>query len=758
MAGLGGFISGLFGSENKEKAKGRNVDSNNYEYGGQAGGAQAQTDAYRSQAAGAQGRQATQTGTVGINYGAANNDRLQGQQARQGQNALAGAMQQRALGGGPSVAQMQADRQMQQAMAQQAAMAGSARGAGGLAAAQRNAAFANANAAADISGQAQINAAQERRDDTNAAAAMYGAMRGGDLGAQQQAANQAQNQAGMQVQQNQFNADLRDRQAGRNDAMTMGYEGMGQQTQLAQMGARQNYEAQQSANTMGAQGINASVGGQNASMNQANAMNVLGMAQKAAGAIAGALAKGGPADRAKPYLVGEQGPELIVPRKDGYVLTNQQTRQALSGSPASTVNRLFDRGNTEARNVRLSDVMGARCSGGPVSARADGGPVDSGGAQSTWGTMPGIEPGASQWQAEQAAGQSLATDRDVADRLPGTTMGVPGFSPGIGGKGDDPLVRRDQEMISLAKAKEAEGIELSPEEERALGGAQHRQRQAKKSGRKGSPSGLSSVLWDMGSQGQRYAAAVDTSYHGGGGHYAPPQLIPIAGARANGGPIAAGGLIPLGPHRPDQAAPMLGAGSGAAPTSYEVLTSNGGVNVGASGQAMSDFATQFGRHAGSSPMAYGGAREEGGPVDGEQDTSKREKRAYSYDPSRPFGDRFVDAGPRPVDPSVAPAPAQTYTPSHKLRRMDPNSYEHSEQLAKEMGAGPDAVRQAPPWEAGTPPPDKSDGKSSAELDAAKANARDALAHAATTGAGGAAMPALAGLAHLLNALFASRGR
>ena len=100
----------------------------------------------------------------------------------------------------------------------QASQAGSARGAGGLAAAQRNAAFNTANMASDISGQAQINAAGERRDDTNAAAGMWSNVRGGDLAEPGQAAGQAQAQAQLGAQQNQFNAGLRDMQSGRNDA------------------------------------------------------------------------------------------------------------------------------------------------------------------------------------------------------------------------------------------------------------------------------------------------------------------------------------------------------------------------------------------------------------------------------------------------------------------------------------------------------------------------------------------------------------
>lgn len=53
-----------------------------------------------------------------------------------------------------------------------------------------------------------------------------------------------------------------------------------------------------------------------------------------------ARAAGGPVAAGKPYLVGEQGPELIVPQDNGYVLNNNQTVQAfgngLQGAPMPT--------------------------------------------------------------------------------------------------------------------------------------------------------------------------------------------------------------------------------------------------------------------------------------------------------------------------------------------------------------------------------------------------------------------------------------
>jgi hypothetical protein len=60
-----------------------------------------------------------------------------------------------------------------------------------------------------------------------------------------------------------------------------------------------------------------------------------------------------------PYLVGEQGPELVVPRGNGTVIPAKQTAAMMSGGNSTTVNiytnadpnstkaalRLFDRRN-----------------------------------------------------------------------------------------------------------------------------------------------------------------------------------------------------------------------------------------------------------------------------------------------------------------------------------------------------------------------------------------------------------------------------
>lgn len=61
---------------------------------------------------------------------------------------------------------------------------------------------------------------------------------------------------------------------------------------------------------------------------------ILAAAKPAAIAVAGARRDGGPVSAGKAYLTGEAGPELIVPRRSGYVLTAQQTAALMAGSPA----------------------------------------------------------------------------------------------------------------------------------------------------------------------------------------------------------------------------------------------------------------------------------------------------------------------------------------------------------------------------------------------------------------------------------------
>jgi len=319
-AGAAGVGKNPYRSSNFADTK--HYDANRFEYGGVPGGANEAASRYRGLAEGAQGRAGEQA-----NYGDANQDRALGMQARTGQAGMASLMDQRARGLVPSIAQMQADRQMQQAAAAQSSAAASARGAGGLALAQQNAANNTATMQSAISNQAQINAAQERAAAEQAAFGAYSGMRGGDLASQQQAAQQAQYQA-------QINAQQR----AQNDAFTLGMTGYETGVRNAQLNAGMQQQGMLSGQHMGAQTTNAGINQQNANREMEFLKLGMGMAQGGAdsGTAIGKRASGGPVAAGKPYLVGELGPELIVPANDGMVIPNGPTMGLLGGIDAGS--------------------------------------------------------------------------------------------------------------------------------------------------------------------------------------------------------------------------------------------------------------------------------------------------------------------------------------------------------------------------------------------------------------------------------------
>jgi len=313
-----------------------NYDANRFNYGGNPGGADAAANRYAGLAAGAQGREGVQA-----NYGQANDAYNMGLAARQQQGAMAQMMAQRAQGNVPSISQMQADRQMgqlqqQTAMQMQAARAGqasgmaSARGGAGLALAQQNAANNVANmqaaigrqaqmSAADISGQAQINAAQERLGAEQAAYGAYSGMRAGDVATQQQAA-----------QQSQYNAGLLQQQRSLNDQYSLGMTQAEQNVRNAQLNANMNQQQMLANAHNSAQGMNMGANQANANREMQFFQSGLGAVTGGMGAAAGAMgggvpgkADGGPIEAGKPYVVGERGPELIVPREHGLVIPNE---------------------------------------------------------------------------------------------------------------------------------------------------------------------------------------------------------------------------------------------------------------------------------------------------------------------------------------------------------------------------------------------------------------------------------------------------
>ena len=63
-------------------------------------------------------------------------------------------------------------------------------------------------------------------------------------------------------------------------------------------------------------------------------------------------AKGGPVKKAKPYLVGEQGPEMFVPYTSGYIVPNN----APYTDPGTKVSQSF---NVNNPSVIINSVNGA---------------------------------------------------------------------------------------------------------------------------------------------------------------------------------------------------------------------------------------------------------------------------------------------------------------------------------------------------------------------------------------------------------------
>lgn len=247
--GVGGMLSDVFGS----KASGPSSPSPGQQawYGGSQDASQAAQDYYRQQALAAQGR-----GGPGIDYGQANADYgMQLGSRGQGQDALS-LMQQAAYGNAPSQAAVLEKQGVSDAVRGQLAAAASARGG---AYAQSAANQQAAEQAGRIQSQGVANAAALRAQEmAQARQQYYGAVaqqRAQDLQAQGLSAQQAQAQAALEMQQRQL-----------NDQMTMGYQGMGQQVGMGNLGAAQ-----------GAQGLQQQTNLANAQMNQQNVMGLMNM-------------------------------------------------------------------------------------------------------------------------------------------------------------------------------------------------------------------------------------------------------------------------------------------------------------------------------------------------------------------------------------------------------------------------------------------------------------------------------------------------
>jgi hypothetical protein len=263
-------ISKFFGTTNESTATPFTANPHFDSFASQFGnyGAENYKEGREQQARQIDARQATLA-----NYGQANQDRQMALQAREGQLQAGGLMMARATGQTPSIAGMQAQQDMQRAVAGQASMAASARGPAGLALAQQGAANNVANAQAGISGQAQINAANERLAAEQAAFGAMSGMRGQDYQGQGQSAQQAQFQAGMQAQNRAM-----------NDARAMGYAQMGHQALGQEQQGRVQMQGIVAGNQQGTDAINAQVGAQNAGV---NGQYLMGTVKAGQGVVAG---------------------------------------------------------------------------------------------------------------------------------------------------------------------------------------------------------------------------------------------------------------------------------------------------------------------------------------------------------------------------------------------------------------------------------------------------------------------------------------
>jgi SLT domain-containing protein len=75
-----------------------------------------------------------------------------------------------------------------------------------------------------------------------------------------------------------------------------------------------------------------------------------------------ARALGGPVKKGQPYLVGERGPELIMPSQDGMVMTANKTNQLLSAgmegevASSSAAPIIINQGGTTVNNSKSSTM------------------------------------------------------------------------------------------------------------------------------------------------------------------------------------------------------------------------------------------------------------------------------------------------------------------------------------------------------------------------------------------------------------------
>jgi hypothetical protein len=512
--GIGDFVSGIFGSKNKTQATAYQADPNAFQYGGQPGGAASavananwnqNTQNNRQGGEDASSQDTYNVGQTGVGYATQGLD--QANDARNAQQQALAMAQQRANGQN-LISQQVAAGQSQQLAAGQASAAAGARGPAALALAQQNAAGNTSTGQAQIAANAMTAGAQEELANQTAFANQAGAIRSGDLSAAG---------AGTQLAGTGYGASTNYANAGTQAGqLGLGYSQLANTVNTTQLQAQQNQQSLNASNSNAAQGLNASVAGQNAQTNQQNGMGILGMASGVAGGAAGGFgggkAQGGPISQGTAYVVGEQGPEMIVPQYPGTVIPAPQTAAIRSGlSPAS-----------------------------PVLAR------------STWGMMPpttaaDVPTTAADYALQQSAarrGETLGQLRDATSMGPQAVAGVSALQGG------------DAEQLALLDAKQRNGIPLTDEEKRTVEPLEYRTSQAqgatKPAAKKDEESsdkkktdakkdvapkkgGLAGMLGGVGDKANAIAGSVDTAYHAPSNYYVPPQLLgaPSTGSDAN---------------------------------------------------------------------------------------------------------------------------------------------------------------------------------------------------------------------------------
>ena len=672
--------------QNEERVDTPAVDPNAYNYGGREGGAAEDANRYRQNAANAQQRQAAQANLTQANYAQADQDRALGLQARQGQNQAAGLTLSRALGKTPSIAGMQAKQDAQRAMAQQSSIAASARGPAGAALASQNMANNASNAMRGISSSAQLNAANERLQAEQAAGSAFGAMRAGDAGSQQINQQRSQYDAGAANQMSQFNVGAQMTQRQINDAMTMGMTQNEMAVNMAQLGASQNLQAQKSGNKLQAGAINAGIEGQNAAARQQNLWGMVGLAAGGAGGYAasqGGKADGGPVKKGKTYLTGERGPELVIEDIDRRDVDLDDPKQR-SG--------FIDEYGRETSQPYIVGENGPELHTPPRDAVVIPSEVTVPLlAQSTWGRGDQMtaedqqlvqDQAGKRYEQTKAASDQAEAYVDPYQRDVNRVRAVRAVSPDLIDEED-----RRQERVGKVMTRRRAGAQAV---EREDAGEEAEKKAAVVEGKAVPKRGrLTNVLGGMGRQADRLSQSIDTSYHGPTSISAP-SLIPVVQVpgRAAGGPVAAGNPYMVGEQGPEIVMPSFSPLGSA----HSGGTFGGGANAIKPGGGMNTrFGTEWNNSElrgmssmrGMNRMSYGGAREEGGPVEKGRTYKVGEKGPEAVVPTTPQDDTYEEE--RRVRALLAskikdPRELDRATSAEMVKRVSQRAQDHADEV------------------------------------------------------------------------------